>query len=213
MNTKITLTLICTILISQLAFSQKTKKNGWQKLFDGKSFAGWRVNEENPSTFSIEKNTIKVAGARTHLFYVGPIGGHNFKNFELKLKAKTLPGSNSGIFIHTQYQARDWPSVGYEIQVNQSHEDWRRTGSLYSFADVKDTLVADNIWYNYHIIVNGKNIIVKINDKEAVNYTEPNELPADRGNRKLGTGTFALQGHDPKSVAYFKDIKVKILPD
>jgi hypothetical protein len=50
-------------------FSKKEK--GWVSLFDGKSFAGWRVNEENPKTFSIEDGTIKVAGERTHLFYEG----------------------------------------------------------------------------------------------------------------------------------------------
>jgi hypothetical protein len=202
---------IFSLLTSQIAVSQKSKNKGWQKLFDGKTLSGWRVNEENPATFSIENNTIKVAGPRTHLFYEGPIANHNFKNFELKLKAKTLPGSNSGIFFHTQYQARDWPAIGYEIQVNQTHDDWRRTGSLYSFADVKDTLVADNVWYNYHIIVKDKNIKVKINEKTVVDYTEPDQLPTDRGGRKLSSGTFALQGHDPKSVAFFKDIKVKVL--
>jgi hypothetical protein len=30
--------------------------------------------------------------------------------------------------------------------------------------------------------------------------------------RKLGEGTFALQGHDPKSTTYYKDIYVKPLP-
>ncbi len=147
------------------------------------------------------------------MFYAGMVGNHNFKNFELKVTAKTEPGSNSGIFIHTEYQKSGWPSKGYEVQVNNSQGDWRRTGSLYGVADVKDTLVKDNVWYTYHIIVKNKNIVIKINDKVAVNYTEPEELPADRGTKRLSSGTFALQGHDPKSTAYFKDIKVKILKD
>ncbi len=180
-------------------------------LFDGKSFAGWRVNEENPKTFSIEDGTIKVAGERTHLFYEGTVGNHDFKNFELKLKAKTLPGSNSGIFIHTAYQASGWPEKGYEIQVNQTHTDWRKTGSLYGISDVKENLAKDNEWYEYHIIVKGKRIVIKINNKVAVDYTEPDVLPSDRGLKKLSSGTIALQGHDPKSVAYFKDIKIKLL--
>jgi Domain of Unknown Function (DUF1080) len=147
------------------------------------------------------------------MFYEGPVGNHDFKNFELKITAMTEPGSNSGIFIHTGYQAKGWPAKGYEVQVNNSQGDWRRTGSLYGVDDVKDTLVKDNVWYTYHIIVKGKNIVIKVNDKVAVNYTEPAELPADRGTKRLSSGTFALQGHDPKSTAYFKDIKVKILKD
>ena len=197
------LTTIC-------AFSQKNEK-GFVSLFDGKTFSGWKVNEEHPATFSIEDGTIKVAGDRTHLFYNGTVANHDFKNFELKLKAKTMPGSNSGIFIHTTYQAKGWPNKGYEVQVNQTHDDWRKTGSLYSFNDVKENLVKDNEWYNYHISVIGKHIIIKVNDKVAVDYTEPDTLPEGRGERHLSAGTFALQGHDSKSVVYFKDIEVKVL--
>jgi hypothetical protein len=62
--------ILCLLMLVQIAFSQK-KEKGWVSLFDGKSFAGWRVNEENPKTFSIEDGTIKVAGERTHLFYEG----------------------------------------------------------------------------------------------------------------------------------------------
>jgi hypothetical protein len=212
MKKKLISTLAITLIISHFAFSQKVKK-GWNKLFDGKSFSGWKINEENPKTFSVVDGTIKVAGPRAHMFYDGLVGNHNFKNFELKITAKTEPGSNSGIFIHTQYQKTGWPSVGYEVQVNNSHTDWRRTASLYGVDDVKDTLVKDNEWYTYHIIVKNKNVVIKINNKVAVNYTEPAELPADRGTKRFSSGTIALQGHDPKSVAYFKDIKLKILKD
>ena len=207
---KNTLLLFSFLLAVNCSFSQK-KENGWVSLFDGKSFTGWRVNEDHPATFSVEDGTIKVAGERTHLFYEGTVANHDFKNFELKLKAKTMPGSNSGIFIHTAYQATGWPEKGYEVQVNQTHGDWRKTGSLYSVNDVKENLAKDNEWYQYHIIVNGKRIIIKIDDKVAVDYTEPDTLPEGRGLKHLSSGTFALQGHDPKSVAYFKDIKVKVL--
>jgi Domain of Unknown Function (DUF1080) len=212
MKRALLLIIIFSIFFNNITFSQKAKK-GWNALFDGKTFTGWKINEEHPNTFSIENGTIKVAGERAHLFYDGDVANHNFKNFEFKASAMTMPGSNSGIFIHTAYQAKGWPEKGYEIQVNNSHTDWRRTGSLYGVEDVKDTLVKDNVWYNYHIIVKNKNIVIKINNKIAVNYIEPDELPADRKNKRLSTGTFALQGHDPKSVVFFKDIKVKILPE
>ena len=198
------------LLTFNFAFSQKKEKT-WVSLFDGKTLSGWRVNEENPATFTVENGLIKVAGDRTHLFYEGQVANHEFKNFELKLKAKTMPGSNSGVFIHTTYQAKGWPNKGYEVQVNQTHDDWRKTGSLYSFSDVKENLVKDNEWYDYHISVMGKRVIIKVNDKIAVDYTEPDSLPADRGDRHLSSGTFALQGHDPKSIVYFKDIEVKVL--
>jgi hypothetical protein len=61
----------------------------------------------------------------------------------------------------------------------------------------------------------GKTIQTFINDKLVCEYAEPPNAfrPDDKLGRLLGSGTFALQAHDPGSVAKFKDIKVKILPD
>jgi hypothetical protein len=118
----------------------------------------------------------------------------------------TTPGSNSGIYVHTTYQEQGWPSAGYEIQVNNSHTDWRRTGSVYALQDVKEAPAKDNEWYTQHIIVQGNKITVLVNEKVINEYTETN--PA-----KITTGTFALQGHDPKSKVFYKDIQVKPLPD
>ncbi|AXE17045.1 DUF1080 domain-containing protein [Runella rosea] len=204
-----TLMLLMAVSVS---FAQKKKKDGWITIFDGKSMDGWKVGE-NASTFSLENGTLKVAGPRAHIFYDGKVGEHNFKNFEFKAQVMTTPGSNSGIYFHTQYQEGGWPSKGYEVQVNNSHTDWRRTGSLYGVQDVKDVFVDDNVWYTEHIIVQGKHIIIKINDKTVVDYVEPEEVATKvkDGGRKVSSGTFALQGHDPKSIVYYKDIMVKPL--
>lgn len=198
------------LLSTNAGFAQKAKK-GWYSLFDGKSFDGWKVGD-NASSFSIENGTIKVNGPVAHLFYVGPVNNHDFKNFEFKTQVMTTPGSNSGIYFHTEFQQGSWPDKGYEVQVNNSHTDWRRTGSLYGIQDVKDTLVKDNVWYTEHIIVKDKHVIIKINDKTVVEYDEPAELPESRKGRRISSGTFALQGHDPKSKVYYKDIMVKPLP-
>src|SRR5690606_36378665 len=133
---------------------------------------------------------------------------------EFKAQVKTEPGANSGIFIHTEFQEEGWPSKGYEVQVNQSHGDWRKTGSLYSFDDVKEVHVEDNEWYTEHIIVQGDKVTIKINDKTVVEYleSEDNNRPDNEVDKKLSSGTFALQAHDPKSVIYYKDIMVKPLP-
>jgi len=75
--------------------------------------------------------------------------------------------------------------------------------------------VKDNEWYTEHIMVQGKRIIIKINDKTVVDYTEPENVQRPKGDegRVLSSGTFALQGHDPNSKVYFKNIMVKPLPD
>src|SRR6478609_1310313 len=198
-------TLVTILLFSLLTFYAQAQTNGWVNLFDGKTLNGWKASE-HPSTFSVGDSGIVVFGDRAHLFYEGSVNNHNFKNFEFKVKVLTKPGSNSGLFIHTAYQETGWPSKGYEIQVNNSHTDWRRTGSIYAVQDVKEVFVKDNEWYIEHIIVQGKKITVKINDKIINEYTEGE-------NGRLSGGTIALQGHDPKSKVYYKEVMVKILPD
>ncbi|MEX2514431.1 MAG: DUF1080 domain-containing protein [Cyclobacteriaceae bacterium] len=209
---KIILILLCTFL-SFTGFSQNADNEGWIKLFDGETLEGWKISE-NPGSFSIEDGAIKIDGPRAHLFYMGPVKNHDFKNFEFQAKVKTMPNANSGIFIHTGFQEGGWPEKGYEIQVNQSHGDWRKTGSVYSFKDVKETHVEDGEWYTQHIIVKDNKVTVKVNDKIINEFVEPQDRGEAIGDspKKLSSGTIALQAHDPKSVIYYKDIKIKPLP-
>lgn len=208
--------LVMFLGYTTMASGQETNgenDKGWISLFNGKNLDGWKVGE-NASTFSVENGTIKVAGPKAHLFYVGDVENHLFQNFEFKATVMTKPKANSGIYIHTQYQEKDWPAHGYEVQVNNSQEDWRRTGSLYGIQDVIENYAADNEWYTEYIKVEGKRIIIKIDDIVVVDYTQP-EHPKREGageNRILKGGTFALQGHDPGSTVYYKDIMVKPLP-
>jgi hypothetical protein len=191
-------------------------EKGWINLFDGKSLNGWKVGE-NASTFSVDSGMIIVHGKTAHLFYDGKVHNHQFKNFEFKADVKTMPGANSGIYFHTQYQQASWPEKGYEVQVNNSHTDWRRTGSLYGIMDVKEQYIKDYEWYTEYIKVEGKRVFIKLNDRVVVDYTEPDNVKSvrelDDSLRILSSGTFALQGHDPKSIVYFKNIMVKALKD
>ena len=193
-------------------FSGYAQKGEWIELFNGKNFDGWKISE-NPGSFSIEDGLLKVNGPRGHMFYEGAVGNHDFNNFELQVELKTMPQANSGIFIHTEFQEKGWPNIGHEIQVNQSHGDWRKTGSVYSFKDVKETFVKDDEWYTETIIVKGDQVTVLVNGKVINEYDESEDREGDLGTKKLDHGTIALQAHDPNSVVYYKSVKVKILPD
>lgn len=199
------------VLLSSL---NPANKKQWIPLFDGKSLEGWKVGD-NANTFSVQDGAIVANGNVAHLFYDGPVQQHLFKNFEFKAEVMTRPGSNSGIYFHTTYQQSSWPQKGYEVQVNNSQSDWRRTGSLYAVQDVKEVYVKDDVWFTEYIQVKGKHVVIKINDKTVVDYTEPENVQRAKGmeGRVLNSGTFALQGHDPGSKVYFKNIKVRALAD
>jgi hypothetical protein len=179
-----------------LSFSnhKKTNQDGWISLFDGKSLKDWKVGK-NASTFSVDSGMIIVHGLTAHLFYDGNVKNHEFKNFEFKAQVMTTPGSNSGIYFHTVYQDSSWPKKGFEVQVNNSHTDWKRTGSLYDIQDIKEVYVKDYEWFTEYIKVEGKHVIVKINDKQVVDYTEPEGTQAstEHPGRVISSGTFALQ--------------------
>jgi hypothetical protein len=204
-----TLSILAVLLLFSSFQPEKAK---WEELFDGQSFDGWKVGS-NAASFKIEDGMIVVNGNVAHLFYDGPVGNHQFKNFEFKAEVMTRPGSNSGIYFHTQYQEGGWPKKGYEVQVNNSQSDWRRTGSLYAIQDVKETYVKDDEWFTLHIVVKGKRVTVSINKQQVVDYTEPENVKREEGmkERLISSGTFALQGHDPKSEVFYKNIRVKLL--
>jgi 3-keto-disaccharide hydrolase len=205
---------IGVVLVTILLSLHVQAQSDWISLFDGKSLNGWKVGD-NASTFSVDSGMIKVNGNTAHLFYDGPVKDHNFKNFEFKADVMTKPHSNSGIYFHTAFQQGGWPEKGYEVQVNNSHGDWRRTGSLYAVQDVKEVYVKDDVWFTEYIKVEGKHVTIKINDKTVVDYTEPDNVQRDESmkGRVISSGTFALQGHDPGSTVYFKNIMVKPLAD
>lgn len=204
------LNLVSLILCGSAAQAQT--EQGWISLFNGKDLSGWKANE-NPSTFKVVDGELIAKGERSHLFYVGEVSDANFKNFEWKCEILTKPGSNSGMYFHTKFQEEGWPEQGYEVQVNNTHSDPKKTGGLYAVKDVIDNSPAkDNEWFTQHVIVQGKHIVVKVNDKVTVDYTEPDDLPSERQGRVLSSGTIAIQGHDPDSEVHYRKILVKPLP-
>jgi hypothetical protein len=205
-------TLLLLLALAPSAVAQ----DGWISLFNGKDFTGWKVNE-NTGSFTIQDGAIVSHGPRAHCFYVGPVLNHDFKDFELKVDVMTKPGSNGGVFIHTAFQDSSWPNKGFEIQVNNTHTDHIKSGSLYHVVDigtdVVSPIVKDDEWFTEHITVKGKTVTIELNGKEVVKWTQPDDWhgTSDFAERKIDHGTFALQGHDPNSTVFYKNIMVKPL--
>ena len=203
----------CLLLSGCLCSQQKCSE--WYDLFDGKTLDGWKASE-NKDTFTVQDGMIRAKGERSHLFYVGSVNEANFTNFEWKADVMTKPKANSGMYIHTEYQETGWPSKGYEVQVNNTHKDWRKTGGLYAVMDVKESPADDNEWFTQHVIVQDNRIIIKVNGEVTVDYTESEDVTQNghpnMPGRKLSSGSIAFQGHDPGSEVYYKNIMIRPLP-
>ena len=202
------LVILTALGLAHSAFAQT--EDGFVSLFDGKTFNGWKTSTEHTNTWKIEDGAFVTRGETCHLFYVGD--EKPFKDFELKVEVMTEPHSNGGIYFHTKYQETSWPRTGFECQVNVSHSDWKKTGSLYDLVNLGNTPAKDNEWWTQDITVKGNKVTVKINNIIVLEYNEPPGAQAGRPfTRKLDEGTFALQAHDPKSVVRYKNIRVKRL--
>jgi hypothetical protein len=145
----------------------------------------------------------------THLYYAGPVQKATFKNFELKAEVKTRPKGNSGIFFHTEYQAKGIPAKGFEFQINNTGSDTKyRTGAIYPTKPLDKVLVKDDEWFECHLSVCGNKVVLKVNGE----ITHDVELPVNaKSGLYLSSGTFAIQSHDPGSVVYFRKLRVKPL--
>jgi hypothetical protein len=201
------------------------EKPGWQALFDGKSLAGWKASE-HPESWTVKDGTLSCNGERSHLFYVGPDGQAQFADFEAEFEVFTHTGANSGVYFHTAWVDKGWPTQqGFEMQVNNhqpivpgdsgaAYIENKKTGSLYGVRNTYKALARDNEWFTLKLRVQGPRVRIHVNDTLVVDYLEPEgevagltpPLP------KLGKGTFALQCHDGRSQVQYRRIAVHPLP-
>jgi enterochelin esterase family protein len=220
---KTTIRLIPILLAAALqqgalaaAPQQGALEPGWTQLFNGQDLTGWKISG-NVATFKLVEGALVANGPPAHAFYDGPFLNHAFRNFELKVDVMAKNNSNGGIYVLTEWQDTGFPRKGFEIQVNNTYaRDPVKTGSLYHVQDVNEAAPKDDEWFTEHIIVQGNNIKVRVNDKQVVDWTQPADWNGGRegpGRAISGPGTIALQGHDPNSTVYYKNIRIKPLGD
>lgn len=220
------------------AADDKKDAKGWVQLFDGKDLIGWKIHgQPNPRDivriypkieggkpvayegqlkksdkvvplWRVEDGILIGSGPSTHLFS----DRGDYENFYFRVEVMINDHGNSGQYFRTKF-GPGFPK-GYEAQINATHGDKIRSGSLYpSFNPPKedrkkiivyDQLVKPDEWYTQEVMADGNHIVIKVNGKTTVDYVDPNNT--------YTKGHFALQGHDPGTVVKFRKIEVKELP-
>jgi len=191
----------------------RTVESGYVSLFNGKDLTGWKASA-NPDSFKVENGAIvaNAVGQPSHLFYDGAVGNHAFQDFDLRLDVVARYRSNGGVYVMTEFQPQGFPGKGFEIQVNNSHSDRIRTGSLYHVVDLSNIPGKDDEWIPMEIKGQGSTITVALKGQEVVRWTQPADWPGayDTPGRKIGPGTIAFQSHDLYSVTAYANIRVKL---
>ena len=193
---------------------------GFTSLFNGKDLTGWKVGGPAES-FAVRDGAIVASGPASHAYYDGAFRTHRFRNFELRIDVMARGGGNGGVYVLTEFEqvggneraSGRFPSKGFEVQVYNGTAG-PRTGSLYHVVDLNEPLVKDEQWVTQTIIVKGDTIVVKLDDKQVVNWTQPADWTGGRegpGRRITGPGTIALQAHDASSAVLYKNIRIRPL--
>jgi hypothetical protein len=224
---------------SPAADSPKDGDKGWVQLFNGKDLTGWKLHPHpNPAIeeiipkmedgklvayegklkkdgkivplWRVEDGILIGSGPSTHLFSERG----DYENFRYRVEAMINDHGNSGQYFRTKF-GPGFPD-GYEAQINATHGDPIRTGSLYP--DPRRHFTKEEIahlkvlaaphkpdeWFTQEVIADGNHIIIKVNGKTTVDFVD-NHHNAPKGH-------FALQGHDPGTVVKFRKIEVMELP-
>lgn len=194
-------TLLLTALVATLPLCAQTKPlptGQWVNMFDGKDIekSGWKANE-NPEAWTVEDGLLKGSGPVSHLFWMV----EECEDCEFKAEVKIADGANSGMYFRTAFGPR-FPK-GYEAQVNATHRDPVKTGSLYNFHKNFEAPHGPNEWFTQHIIVKGNHIVIKVNDKVITDFVDEKNT--------FTKGYIALQQHDPKSTVWYRNLQFKKL--
>lgn len=174
------------------------KDEGWTQLFNGKDLTGWKVYPSGTGEWKVEDGILVGSGKSSHLFS----DRGDYENFRYRVVAMINDHGNSGQYFRTKF-GPGFPK-GYEAQINSTHSDPVRTGSLYHFAPVYETPIKPDEWFTQDVIAVGNHIIIKVNGKTTVDFVDKNNT--------YMKGHFALQQHDPGTVVKFRKVEFKELP-
>lgn len=234
--------IVCTGWMAS-APAQEKKDEGWVQLFNGKDFTGWKIPNPPAGNFKgvkevknsdgkviafvgIEKDRkngtpgkeVTLWEIKNGLIVGGGPSSHIFteieaEDFQYRVEAKINDKGNSGQYFRTKFEG-GFPA-GYEAQINATHSDPIRTGSLYPDGRTKlgqfrkDICVMNTAphkpdeFFTQEVIAAGDHIQIFVNGKKTIDFTDPNKT--------YTKGHFALQGHDPGSVMTFKKVEYKPL--
>jgi hypothetical protein len=188
----------------------------WKPLFNGKDLTGWE--HVGPGRFVVENGLLKTEGGMGLLWHTGEKIGQAVLRVEYRTEKKT---SNSGVFIRIpESPTEPWMPVhrGYEVQIDDSADDYHCTGVLYSLTQALARPGRTGEWNTLEITLEGPRTVVVLNGVKVTDFAEGQPVPAQkelwepvRGPRP-DEGYIGLQNHSADDVVYFREVAVQPLP-
>ena len=178
----------------------------WVSLFNGSDLDGWEKVGNQASVWEVKEGAIQGSGAASMLVCTkGP-----YKNFRYRAEIMINDKGNSGLYFRTT--RKPGFTDGYEAQIDSTHSDPIRTGSLYGMCHVYKRLVEPGTWFTYDLEVRDDvwrgravtRIKVTVNGDELYEFLDFDQT--------FKEGHFAFQQHDPGSKVSIRKVEVMELP-
>ena len=184
----------------------------WTPLFNGRDLTGWE--HVGPGRFVVENGLLKTEGGMGLLWFEP----RKLGQCRLRVVFRTGgQGGDSGVFIRIPERPTEpWMPVhrGYEVQIDDSGDDYHRTGVLYSLTRAMARAERVGEWNELEIGLDGRRTWVKLNGAMVTDFTEGAPTPPkredwepDRGLRP-DEGYIGLQNHSSGDTVYFKEVSV-----
>jgi hypothetical protein len=194
-----------TLALSGLS-SASALADEWVSLFDGQSLSGWTKVGREGSNWEVKDGSIVGTGQSSMLY-----SPKTYKNFRFRAEIKINDGGNSGMYFRCPAQDGDF-GKGYEAQIDSTHKDPIRTGSLYTFVHIYKQLVPPDTWFTQEVEVVTRDfrgsviphIKVWVNGELLYQFLDHKNTWKE--------GHFAFQQHDPGSKVEIRKIEVMELP-
>jgi hypothetical protein len=130
----------------------------------------------------------------------------DYKNFKYRAEVKINDKGNSGMYVRTPKEATFMK--GYEIQVNATHRDPIKTGSLYTLVHLEKSVVPPDTWFTQEIEVSDVNYRGKVVTKFRISVNGELLFEYLDHDRLWKEGHFAFQQHDPGSKVSIRKVEV-----
>lgn len=172
---------------------------GWTPIFNGVDLEGWSM--DGGAEWRVEGGAIVGSGPVGHLF--SPRA--DYRDLEFRARCRINTGGNSGMYFRAS-PGDPWPQ-GYEAQVNSTHGDPVKTGSLYGRALVKTQLIPADTWFEQHVTcrdeAGGVHVTIRVNGVVVSDFLDEA--------RSFAAGHVAFQQHHEGSEVRFRDVEVREL--
>ncbi len=193
------------VALSLLGFSGTTPapaadEAGWTSLFDGQTMSGWEAIPLGGQTthWEVKDGVLEGSGGQSMLF-----SPKTYKNFKFRAELKINDNGNSGMYVRAAKKASF--TDGHEIQVNSTHSDPIKTGSLYTLVHLMKSPVPPDTYFTQEVDVadvnyRGKMVTrfrISVNGEQLYEYLDHDRLFKDRPLR-LPAARPELQGLDPQ---------------